>query len=337
MAIAATPSNFYVQEGNGQVYLSWDIVAGAVTYSVQRSTDGISFTEVATPAVPEYLDTSVTLATKYFYKVASVNADGTSPYTYAQTVIPTGTADLALGQIRLMAQQKADMVGSNFISLPEWNMYINQSYFELYDLLTTDYEDYFLAPPLLITTDGVTNQYDLPNGTNYQGAPAFYKLVGVDCGLDNANNAWVTLNKFNFIDRNKFVFPNIGSSFMGVFSMQYRLMGNSLYLIPTPSANQILRVWYQPRLNQLLKDTDVVDGVSGWTEYIIVDAAIKAVMKEESDPTALYMQKKDLIKRIEESSMNRDMSQPSTISDTRSSQRWGRGTGPNGNGPSGGW
>lgn len=348
MAIPATPSNFYVQSGNNQVYLLWDLTATATSYSVQRSIDGVTYLPLATIFTNSYLDTNVAPNTQYYYQIAATNVSGTSSFTVAQSVIPTGTAMMTLSQARLLAQQEADMVNSNFVSLPEWNSYINQSYFELYDLLIDTYEDYFLTKPVQIITNGQDQQYALPDGTNYLGgvfgaasgipAPAFYKLAGVDCGLDNNGNAWVTLNKFEFIGRNKYVYPNISSTFLGVFNLQYRLVGNTLMFIPTPSGNQIMRVWYHPRLKQLLQENDILDGISGWTEYVVVDAAIKAMSKEESDTTSLMNRKMALKQRIEESAVNRDAGQPDTISDTRSaSQRWGSYGSPGGDGNFGGY
>lgn len=318
MAIPAIPQNVSLQQGNGQTFLSWSIVAGATSYSVQRSADGVSFLVIGSPSVNSYLDTTVVVGTNYYYKVASVNADGTSGYAVSApvSIVPTLTADISLGQLRLMAQQRADMVNSQFVTLSEWNTYINQSYFELYDLLVTVYEDYYVLPPYEFTTNGTDNQYTLPND--------FYKLMGVDCGSQSGGNAWVTLKKFNFIGRNRYVFPNIQSTFLGVFNMQYRLVGNTLMFIPTPSGNQQIRIWYIPKLTQLLEDTDILSGVSGWTEYVIVDAAIKAMQKEESDVSVLMAQKMALKQRIEESSMNRDAGQPDSISNVRTwGERWG--------------
>ena len=62
-----------------------------------------------------------------------------------------------------------------------------------------------------------------------------------------------------------------------------------------------------------------------WSEYVIVDAAIKASQKEESDVSILMQQKMALIKRIEDSAMNRDVGQPDRISDTRNSTGYGGG------------
>jgi hypothetical protein len=338
MAAPATPSNVYVQQGNAQVYISFDMSPGATSYIIQRSLDNITYATVATPSVPSYLDVTVTAGVQYWYQVAAVSAGGTSAYSDAQSIVPTATGNMSLGQIRLLAQQEADRENSNFVSTPEWNNYINQSAFELYDLLTTVYEDYFLAPPLEFQTSGATPLYDLPNGTNYAGAPPFYKLMGVDMGLGGLSDAWVTIQKFDFISRNRYVYPNITSTFLGVFNLRYRIVGNQLMFIPTPAGQQVIRLWYIPRMTQLLKDTDVLDGVSGWVEYVIVDAAIKALEKEESDTTALMTRKAMLKQRIEESAMNRDAGQPDTISATRGyGNMSGSGWGPNGDGSFGGF
>lgn len=334
MAIPAIPQNFNITQGNGQVFLSWSIVTGATSYSVQRSTDGVTYSSQSTPTANSYLDTTVTVGVLYYYKIASTNASGTSSYTSPQSIVPALTGQMSLGEIRLHAQQRADMIGSNFVTVPEWNYYINQSYYELYDLLITTYEDYFVAPVLQFSTTG-SQSYALPNGQNYSNAPAFYKMYGMDIGITPNTNAFATLKKFDFIQRNRYVFPQITSTPLGIFNMEYRVVGGNIMFIPQPSAGQTMGVWYYPRLTTLLQDTDIMDGISGWTEYVIVDAAIKALRKEESDTQELMNEKLMLRQRIEESATNRDAGQPDTISDTQTwSERWG-GTG-GWDGPSGG-
>lgn len=336
MAAPGIVSNYFVQQGDGQVFLSWNIQTGATSYDVQRSVDGVTYASIATPSVNNYLDTSVTVNTQYYYKVAAVNADGTSPYGAAQSIVPTLPGELSLGELRLRSQQRADRVGSQFVTMPEWNFFINQAYFELYDLLITTYEDNFVAPRLTFTTDGSTQLYDLPNGQNLNAAPAFYKLYGVDLGLDNTANAWVTLKKFDFIARNRYVFPQITSSLLGVFNLNYRLIGNKIMFTPIPSSGQQIGLWYFPRLTTLLQDTDVMDGISGWTQYVIVRAAKYALDKEESDTSKLDAEIIYLKGRIEETNANRDVGQGDVISNTRSyGERWGYGGGWDG-APSGG-
>lgn len=315
MATPRAPSNVYVQQGNGQVLVSFDITAGATSYSILRSIDGITYASIATTAVNSYIDITVSLNTLYYYSVIAIGT-GSSAASIPQSIVPTGSGVLSLGQLRLMAQQRADRVNSNFVTLPEWNTYLNQSRLELYDLLVTVYEDYYLAPHISMVTTG-TDSIPLPDGVNYSKAPAFYKLWGLDMNINGDNNAYVTLRKFNAIDRNKYVYPNVASTVLGIGNVRYRVAGDNILLIPTPSNGQTLRLWYIPRLSVLLADTDACDGVSGWTEYIIVDAAIKALQKEESDVSVLFAQKQALIDRIQSSAMNRDVGQADTISNTR--------------------
>lgn len=352
MATPGIPTQFYVQQGNRLVYLSWALTAGATSYEIQRSLDGVTYSNYASVPTINYLDTAVTVGVVYYYQVAAVNGSGTGIYTAPQSVIPTPTAEMSLGQIRLMAQQRADRVNSNFVTLPEWNSFINQSMFELYDLLITADEEYYVATPAQFASQANANQtylYPLPDGlisymngiTGIAGyvAPPFYKLKGVDLGLNTANNAWVTINKFNFADRNTFVYPNTASTIYGVFNLQYRLLGSNIEFIPTPAAGQNIRIWYIPRLTQLLADTDITNtGISGWLQYVIIRAAKYTLDKEESDTTKLDQELAFLTKRIEETAANRDTGQPDTITDIRRNGQWGAGSGGYGNsGPIGGY
>lgn len=239
---------------------------------------------------------------------------------------------MTLAQLRTAARQRADMVNSTFVSDSELNSYINQSYFELYDLLVTTFEDYYVASPVTFQTTGA-QQYTLPDGTLYSSAPALYKLLGVDLGLNSSGNAWVTLKKFDFASRNRYVYPQLGNTILGISNLRYRIVGDTIMFIPTPSSGQYIRLWYIPRMTQLVSDTDTADGVSGWTEYIICDAAIKCGQKEETDVSVLMAQKAALIKRIEDSAMNRDAGQPDTITDIRGyGARFGEYGAPNGDG-----
>lgn len=333
MAIPSVPSNYNLQTGNQKAFLSWDITPTATSYSVQRSTDGVTFSVLATPAINNYLDTTVVIGTQYYYQVAATNGSGTSAYTTAQSIVPTPIGEMSLGELRLKAQQRADRVNSQFVTLTEWDSYINQSMYELYDLLVTVYEDLFMAAPIQWPITGGQAQYPLPDGTltfingttnSTFVAPAFYKLLGMDLALNTSNNAFVTVNRFNFIDRNNYVYPNSNSTIYGVFNLQYRVMGTNIQFIPTPTNGQVIQMWYIPRLPVLLKDTDITTiGFSGWLEYVIIRAAILALLKEESDVTMLAQSLGDLKGRIQSTAQSRDVGLPDTISNVRQNGNWG--------------
>lgn len=349
------PANAVLQTGNGQNFLTWDIVAGATSYSIQRSTDGVTFTSVGTSATNNYLDSTVSVGTNYYYQVASTNGSGTSSYSvpYPASIVPCLPGQINLGYIRYLAQLRADKLNSQYLTLDEWNSNINQSIYELYDILVSKFGDnYFFAPALLLQLTGLTS-YPLPDGSNYPvngvNSPACYKLSGVDLNISgqssSANAGWVPLAKNNWSDRDRYtVFPGQAGTLFYGYQMSYRVMGNQLFVFP-PNTNTTLRLWYVPVMTQLLQDTDMLPfSISGWSEYVIVDAAMKAMIKEESLEkwNALSAIKQQQMMRIETQAANRDVDQPNTVSNTRNTMGdpgfggWGQG-GFGGAGGGGGW
>lgn len=172
-----------------------------------------------------------------------------------------------------------------------------------------------------------------------QPASAFYKCAGMDLAVNTStvNPAWVTLKKFNFVDRNKYVYPNSTSTIYGVYNQAYRIMGQQIQFIPVPAGNQTIRMWYAPRLPALLEDSDLTTlGFSGWLRYPIVRAAKYALDKEESNTDKLDAEILFLKQRIEQMASNRDEGMPDTISETRRDGVYG-GNGFGGGGNNAGW
>ena len=332
--ISAIPQRIVITTGNGQNYLSWAQVAGATGYTVQRSPSGLlgTFTTVGSPTVNNYLDTTVIPGTQYWYQVGSVSTAGASGFnatgtnSLPLTVVPCLPGQINLGYLRYMSKLHADKLHSQFLTDDEWNFNINQSANRLYDLLVRKYGDkYFFAPPVIFSTTGVS-VYPLPDGSNYNGAPALFKLSGVDCSSGaaaaNNGNAWFTLPTFNWIDRNKYNTLQTAGTVSAVYGLAYCQQGNSLYFIPYPTNAQSIQIWYVPILKQMLADTDMMPfSISGWSELVIVDAAIKALVKEESFDQAkvLMNERSELLERIETTAPNKDVGVSNVVSNTRSS------------------
>jgi hypothetical protein len=225
-------------------------------------------------------------------------------------------------QLRDRAKQESDNVGSTFITDAEWNSYIVASYQELYGLITQAFgNDYFTQAPstgFTITTDGVNQFFALPTD--------FFKLLGVDLRISSPGN-YVALKPFPFAERNQ----------------------QSLVNSQIPMAGQVLRVFYVPLPTVPTIDASVVDGVNGWEEYIVIDAAIKALAKEESDVSVFMARKGAIIERLNSEVENRDAGSPATVADVRGRRSrgmryrlngaslWLVGNGQPGYGPWGDW
>jgi len=355
-----------LQTGNGQNLLTWALVAGAAGYSVKRSTDGVNFTVIASPTVNYFTDSTVTIGSTYYYSVASVSPAGTSGYMASSpvSITPCAPGQINLGYLRYQAKLRADMLKSNFVTLDEWNLMLNNSVMELYDLLVTKFgEDYFLAHPLIIQSTSALS-YPLPNGTNYPNiggipntsgspAPACFKVYGMDFNSFGAqiNNTqgWISMSRFNWADHNKYniLLGAASNNVSGQYcSFQFREMGDQVYIIPTNSG-QYFRLWYVPINAQLLLDTDMMPfGYSAWWEYVVVDAAAKALSKQQLFDQAqdLMNKKSDLMLRIETTAANRNVGQPNTATNTRNTMGDPNFSGPGGNygggfggGLGGGW
>ncbi len=352
MAVPYQPQNLNAEQADGNILLSWSGALNATGYTVQRSTDGVNYTTLGTTtAAVQYLDSLPGTGVMFWYQVAATNGSGTSTYSSAAQMVAAPPSEMSLFELRLRAQQTADRVGSQFVVKSEWNAFLRLAMYELYDILITADPDLFSSEFVYINTNGTTQQYPFPDGcSNFFGgtypstgttspAKAMYKLAGMDLGVNTSNNAWVTLLKFNWIERNKYVYPNSTSTIYGVYNMRYRMMGNFWDIIPTPSGNQQIRAWYSPRLPALLQDTDVTTlGYSGWIRYPIVRAAKYALDKEEgSDTSKLDTEIAFLKDRITEASQNRDVGIPDTISPTRMDPAYGGSGFGGGGGGQGGW
>lgn len=334
---------------------------------------------------------------------------------------------MTLKQLRTAVRQRADQVHSQFVSDDELNGYVNESLYGLYDLLVTAYGADYYVTSASSTTDG-TDTLALPTD--------FYKLLGVDL-LADGSGRYVSLQPFNFQERNRASVDLAGPLYTKI---RYRLRAGKLWLTPTPTSGQTVRVWYVPKLtplvdpvfitvasvqaddsvevagygsitavasnpstpdefaigsndaetaanlaaslNELSADIaatavgnvvsvtqeaavnasfewsssnatrlavsggsdptgplytgrnaptaaeTVSDGISGWLEYVVVDAAIKCMQKEESDTRVLERQRQGLEKRINDSAANRDAGSPATVVDTTRTGMWDDFDGP---------
>jgi hypothetical protein len=88
--LPGAPTNLRVAaSASSEIDLAWNANSFNETgYQVERSTDGASFTQIATTTLPAYRDFGLNSGT-YFYRVRAVNGAGNSPYSNVlQTSVP---------------------------------------------------------------------------------------------------------------------------------------------------------------------------------------------------------------------------------------------------------
>jgi hypothetical protein len=221
-------------------------------------------------------------------------------------------ADLVtLLTLRTKARERADMIGSQFVTDSELNGYIANSYKHLYDLLVDAVEDYNLLSASFTISTG--NTFNLP--------ATFYKLRGLDDLTDSSNPR--TVRKFMFAERNDYLAVDRMSWAPEFSDVMYRIEGNTVAILPPERAKKTFSLWYVPTPTIPVADGDTVDVINGFDEFIIVDAAIKCLIKEESDTRALERIKSEQLSRIETMKKNRDQNLPEKVSRVRTRRRSG--------------
>jgi regulation of enolase protein 1 (concanavalin A-like superfamily) len=99
-AIPATPTGLTATAGVGMVYLNWTSSSTANGYNVLRSTNGGTYTNIASlraTTSPQYKDAAVTNGTAYSYEVEAVNQSGTGAASSSSSATPKAAGALPAG------------------------------------------------------------------------------------------------------------------------------------------------------------------------------------------------------------------------------------------------
>lgn len=207
-----------------------------------------------------------------------------------------------LGDLIKSIRQRADMVGSSFVDDFELTDYVNQAVAELHNLLATTYEDYYVT---------ASDPYTLPANNPGDLPTDFYKCLGVDLAVGGRTH---TLKAYMFNERNVLT-----------TDMFYRIQGDKIRFLAETATAGTATLWYIPEptyfaIASPLVTTQVLGTVDpqiqrGYEEFIILDAAVKCLIKEESDAKTLIALREMARQRIEDVGSVRVPGSPYRITD----------------------
>ncbi len=190
-----------------------------------------------------------------------------------------------LAQLRDRAKSESDMINNIFVTDAEWQDWINSNLCEVYDLLVqAGPPDYYSTSVQFNTSAGVLS-YALPN--DFRSATCLYGVIEAD--------RRVPVREINDYERARFIPPQ------AVYTME-------LEYVPVPPL--------------LTSDVDTFDGVSGWEELIVSMSARDALLKEESDVSAMMDRIERLKGRIRTASSQRGAG-PRYITDVSMTNAYG--------------
>jgi len=206
--------------------------------------------------------------------------------------------------LRTRARRRADMENSTFVSDAEIQDYLNSSISELHDYMVKSYEDYFVSE----------QTYSVPIATGGANLPDdFYKALGVDYDSGGITS---TLKAYSFSERNVYNTPYAVIDRLA--EPMYKVEGNKIKLIPNNSQSGTITLYYVPQATQFSSTvTEIENVIPGYEEYVVVATAIRMLMKEESDVSALERERQQLASRIIRAISPRDASGSFAIRDVR--------------------
>lgn len=200
---------------------------------------------------------------------------------------------ITVGELKTIIRAQTEQDTCKYISDAELTSYIDLAAAELYDILVTQYKDYFIAFAQFSTVDG-TNVYNLPANC--------YKIRGLE---QFSNNRTELVDLIPFENRNLWI--NVTYSNPPRSNLKYCVLGNSILLFPTPKQILPMTLWYVPEYPRLRTDDQLIAGVSGWEDYIIQDVCSRIAIKAEESPTPYENKKQKILERIETAARQRDI------------------------------
>jgi hypothetical protein len=212
-------------------------------------------------------------------------------------------------------RERADMVGSAFVADAATGLYawVNEANAKLHGMLVEALGEEYVSSSSVLTTVAGTSDYALP--------ATFYKLYGVD--ISYGSNT-ISLEPYMRAERNHFRNANINSAGReyGFNVPRYSLVGSQLRLYPIPQSVLTGAILFAPEATLLTAGADTVSYPNGWERFIVLDAAIQALLKEESSITALVNERATVIQEIERAKESRDLAHPKRVVDVNSTDRW---------------
>ena len=211
-----------------------------------------------------------------------------------------------LAQLIAEVRDRADIEGSQHITDAQIQRYLNQSGAALHALMVEAGDDWFTvvtgAP--ISAPDGGLNDVELQSN--------FYKLVAISLDIDGVQTP---LRKWVWEE-----FPALfsaGASVPAGFIPMYRVVADRIIIGPGVAAGPSLVIAYARTFTDMALTSDTLDGRDGWEEWVVWDATVKCLVKEESDARQAATERDQVLARIKKQLLTRDFAKPHRAVKTR--------------------
>lgn len=225
----------------------------------------------------------------------------------------TRTAAQLVSDVR----NRADHIVGTFRSDATLRRYLSESCRSLVSQLVDDYEELYWCSEATVTTTVDEKTSTFPTDA--------WKAVMLRTTIGNRRDK-ITKATIDDIDSEG---QSLGGWSTGRWP-RYRLIGRRIYWAPIPRAEHVVTVFYVPTtiffnaggtpISELSADTDYFDGVFGWEQVVVLDAAIKFLHDERKDASHLEQEWADRFAEVVTSAKSQHGTEPVKVRDT-----WRRG------------
>jgi hypothetical protein len=219
-------------------------------------------------------------------------------------------AAVTLTSLVARIRERADMVGSTFVLDSATSLYawINEANQKLHGKLVEALGEEYVSSTSVLTTVAGQADYAVPAG--------FFKLYGVELELGGEVTA---LEPYMRAERNDFRNANRAMfRYQGGDLPRYALIGSNIRLYPIPQQVFTGSILYAPEATVLAAGADTVNYPNGWERFIVLDAAIQCLAKEESSVKTLSDERAAVIAEIDLAKEQRDLANPKRVRDVTS-------------------
>jgi len=219
------------------------------------------------------------------------------------------TNEVTLAQLITRSRRRADQENSEFCTDAEVVDYINDAVAELHEMMVNEYELYYVS----------SEAYTLPADNPKALPDSFWKALGCDFASGGVTRR---IRRYMFQERNAFESPMLKQGYMG--NVFFIIEGNNIRFIPESPPAGTVTLWYIPEPQKFDPDStgDELTAIdkalaNGFERFIILDAAIKMLQKEESDTQILVEEREGVRARLMLAAQDRTPGESRAIADVK--------------------
>jgi len=202
-------------------------------------------------------------------------------------------------KVRARGEYRAPFITD--VMLKDW---INDSLPALFDLMLEDGPLRFKTHKDISIISGKA-EYDLPDN--------FYKLVGVDVVVSSAPTGFRQVDRMDWHDRHRYLYES-----NDIYSGRYDIIDERRIVVyPSPAYNATWRIHFVPNAAKLEEDEDTFDSVNSWTEWVVLDVAMKCATKKNDGRYAEYRDAQTRTEKRILLNVTQDTYKPKTVANVR--------------------